>query len=529
MVVNVAHRGASGDYPENTLLAFEKALEIGVDEIELDLHSTRDGHLVVMHDATVDRTTDGTGAIGDLTLAEIKALDAGSAFDGRFRGERVPTWEEALDLVQGRVGLNVHLKEGGDPDGAYERRVAEAMDRFGMVERSVVTCRDESVGIFAGIDPRIECRIFRGSRTPEEYIRKSAEMGLRTMQPGRDITTAGVRPEGARGGTHRARLLRGYPPRHAGLHRHRRRRDPDELPGPAEGSSRRDRVTDPISPAASPRRQRPARCVPLCSSYTRCISSIVSNQPTMWAAPKESTRLHRPPVNLLDHDDDAAGPLAAPRLVDHRRLEGHPRQPGTLLARPSVPRMVCTNEVLRRPVQVPAVAELQVRRKGGEELAGRDAHSPGTAEIAEVDLAERVPSLVADAARCVVAEEHLRRVVDAVDPVHEDEEPLAPGEDDPLRPARPGLAAGGGVLEPAGGRDGDELRPRGSPPAGRASSCGTAAAPRSCACGGCCRGTCGCSSAAPGRSRSRTTSTGRPRVRPGRSPGRRTPRRCPLP
>ena len=64
MVVNVAHRGASGDYPENTLLAFRKALEIGVDEIELDLHSTKDGRLVVMHDATVDRTTDGTGAIG---------------------------------------------------------------------------------------------------------------------------------------------------------------------------------------------------------------------------------------------------------------------------------------------------------------------------------------------------------------------------------------------------------------------------------------------------------------------------------
>ena len=70
MVVNVAHRGASGDYPENTLIAFQKALEIGADEIELDLCTQRsDGHLVIMHDATVDRTTDGTGAIGDLTLA----------------------------------------------------------------------------------------------------------------------------------------------------------------------------------------------------------------------------------------------------------------------------------------------------------------------------------------------------------------------------------------------------------------------------------------------------------------------------
>ena len=114
MVVNVAHRGASGNYPENTLIAFQKALEIGVDEIELDLHMTKDDHLIVMHDSTVDRTTNGTGAIAELTLTEIKALDAGSAFGEQFRGERVPTWEEALDLVQGKVRLNVHLKEGGE-------------------------------------------------------------------------------------------------------------------------------------------------------------------------------------------------------------------------------------------------------------------------------------------------------------------------------------------------------------------------------------------------------------------------------
>ena len=191
MVANVAHRGASGSYPENTLIAFQKALEIGVDEIELDLHSTRDGHLVVMHDAAVDRTTDGTGAIAELTLAEIKALDTGSAFGAQFRGERVPTWEEALDLVQGKVGLNVHLKEGGTPDADYERKVAKALHDFRMVEDSILACCDESVGIFSGIDPRIECRLFRARRTPEEYIEKSVEMGIRTMQPGRDITTRG--------------------------------------------------------------------------------------------------------------------------------------------------------------------------------------------------------------------------------------------------------------------------------------------------------------------------------------------------
>lgn len=189
MVAIVAHRGASGNYPENTLQAFQTALEIGVDEIELDLRSTRDGHLVVMHDATVDRTTDGTGAIGELTLAEIRALDAGRVFGERFRGERVPTWEEALDLVQGKVRLNVHLKEGGEPDGKYERKVAKALRAFRMMDDSILACHDESVGIFAEIDPRIACRVFPNHRSPEDYIRSSVEMGLRTTQPGRDMTT----------------------------------------------------------------------------------------------------------------------------------------------------------------------------------------------------------------------------------------------------------------------------------------------------------------------------------------------------
>ena len=189
MVANVAHRGASGNFPENTLRAFQIALEISVDEIEFDLRMTGDGHLVVMHDATVDRTTDGTGAIGELTLAEIRALDAGRVFGERFRGDRVPTWEEALDLVQGKVRLNVHLKEGGSPDGDYERKVAKALRAFRMVDDSVMACNDVSVGLFAEIDPRIACRIFPNNRSPGDYIRSSVEMGLRTMQPGRDMTS----------------------------------------------------------------------------------------------------------------------------------------------------------------------------------------------------------------------------------------------------------------------------------------------------------------------------------------------------
>lgn len=160
-----------------------------MDEIELDLRMTGDGHLVIMHDERVDRTTDGTGLIAGFTLAGIRTLDAGSVFGERFRGERVPTWEEALELVRGRVRLNVHLKEGGSPDGGYERKVVCALRDFEMAEDSVLACKEESVGILAEIDPSIECRIFPGHRTPEDYIRKSVDLGLRTMQPGRDITT----------------------------------------------------------------------------------------------------------------------------------------------------------------------------------------------------------------------------------------------------------------------------------------------------------------------------------------------------
>ena len=211
MVANVAHRGASGNYPENTLIAFQKALEIGVDEIELDLYLTKDDRLIIMHDSTVDRTTDGTGAISELTLAEIKVLDAGRAFGEQFRGERVPTWEEALELVQGKVGLNVHLKEGGNPDGHYERKVAKALNDFHMVEDSILTCSDASVGIFAEIDSRIECRIFRANRYAGGIYPKIGRDGASDDAAGAGHHDSGFCSKSTCGRTNCARLLRGYP------------------------------------------------------------------------------------------------------------------------------------------------------------------------------------------------------------------------------------------------------------------------------------------------------------------------------
>lgn len=108
-----AHRGSKGTHPENTLASFKEAVRVGSDGIELDVHLTKDGQLVVIHDETVDRTTNGTGEIKNLTLAEIKAIDAGSWFNETFAGEKIPTLEEVLRLLKelGFDGqLNIELK-----------------------------------------------------------------------------------------------------------------------------------------------------------------------------------------------------------------------------------------------------------------------------------------------------------------------------------------------------------------------------------------------------------------------------------
>ncbi|ASP32524.1 glycerophosphodiester phosphodiesterase family protein [Labrenzia sp. VG12] len=110
----VCHRGASLWAPENTLASLEKAIEMGAEAVELDVRPSRDGILYVMHDATVDRTTNGSGRISDLTSAEIDALDAGIWFGPDFAGEQVPRLDRFLDACKGRIATYVEIKDG-DP------------------------------------------------------------------------------------------------------------------------------------------------------------------------------------------------------------------------------------------------------------------------------------------------------------------------------------------------------------------------------------------------------------------------------
>ena len=120
MVEVVAHRGAAALAPENTLAGFRLAVELGADCTECDVHLTRDGRPVVIHDPTVDRTTDGTGAVAEMSFEEVRALDAG-------QGERVPTLGEVLDVVRGHLRLEVELKGEGVVQAAVDAVVCAGM------------------------------------------------------------------------------------------------------------------------------------------------------------------------------------------------------------------------------------------------------------------------------------------------------------------------------------------------------------------------------------------------------------------
>jgi glycerophosphoryl diester phosphodiesterase len=122
--------------PENTLAAFRRALESAVDGIELDVHLSRDGHPVVLHDRLLDRTTDGNGPVDEMDLAQIQALDAGSHLAVGFRGERVPTLAEVLDLPSGTVEIQVELK--GLTPGLAGKVVALLRERQ-LADRTIVT------------------------------------------------------------------------------------------------------------------------------------------------------------------------------------------------------------------------------------------------------------------------------------------------------------------------------------------------------------------------------------------------------
>jgi glycerophosphoryl diester phosphodiesterase len=171
-----AHRGASGYAPENTMAAFQKALEMGADGIELDVHLSKDGHLIVCHDETLQRTTNGMGWIKDLTLEEIRQYDGGSWFGKVYQGEKVPLLEEVLDLIQPtKVLLNVEIKNGIVIYPGIERRVINLIRRYALEERTIISSfYHHSLVASKRIDPLIKTGVLYavGWFEPWKYARK---------------------------------------------------------------------------------------------------------------------------------------------------------------------------------------------------------------------------------------------------------------------------------------------------------------------------------------------------------------------
>ncbi len=144
-VVYTGHRGAACYAPENTLPSIDTALKLGVDRVEVDVHQTKDGHVVIIHDATVDRTTNGTGKVKDLTLEQIEKLDAGSWFSPKFKGTKIPTLEQAFELINGKAVFVIELKHGSDVYPGIEQKVADLIRKYNAYDWVVIHSFDDKV------------------------------------------------------------------------------------------------------------------------------------------------------------------------------------------------------------------------------------------------------------------------------------------------------------------------------------------------------------------------------------------------
>lgn len=178
-VVIIAHRGAPTFAPENTLPAIRKALEIGVHMIELDIHQTIDHHLVVLHDENVRKTTDGKGYVRDMTLEEIKQLDAGSWFSDEFTGTTIPTLEEVFSIMDDTTKLLLEIKKGSPYYPGIEQRVIDLLNEHNFRDRVLMkSFEDGAVKYLGKHAPDIPAGKSFAFRIP--FLRLIIERGLNT-------------------------------------------------------------------------------------------------------------------------------------------------------------------------------------------------------------------------------------------------------------------------------------------------------------------------------------------------------------
>jgi glycerophosphoryl diester phosphodiesterase len=184
----IAHRGASGNAPENTLAAFRKAVALGATFIETDLHLSRDARFVAIHDATVNRTTNGQGAVHDMALADLRKLDAGSWFGSEFTGERIPTLEEILEFSKKNdVVFYLEIKPGAAWGG--EHALVGALRETGEIPRVVVISFDAAIVLnLRKIEPTLMTGLLYDGQI-ENPLDKAVEIGARQLAVRGDLVT----------------------------------------------------------------------------------------------------------------------------------------------------------------------------------------------------------------------------------------------------------------------------------------------------------------------------------------------------
>jgi glycerophosphoryl diester phosphodiesterase len=194
VVLVIAHRGASGNAPENTMAAFRKAVALGATFIETDLQLSRDARFVAIHDATVNRTTNGQGAVHDMTLAELRKLDAGSWFGSEFGGERIPTLEEILEFSKKNdVVFYLEIKPAGSWGG--EHALIGALRESGEIPRAVVISFDPSIVMsLRKIEPTLMTGLLYDGQL-DNPLEKAVAIGARQLAVRGDLVTPAMLAE----------------------------------------------------------------------------------------------------------------------------------------------------------------------------------------------------------------------------------------------------------------------------------------------------------------------------------------------
>ncbi len=174
----VAHRGGTMERPENTISAYKRAVESGADILEIDVRISKDGRLFILHDKTLDRTTNGTGIAANITMDELQKLDAGGWFSPSWSGERIPSFQEVLQWAAGEeIMLLLDLKESGPK---FAQKVTDEIQRYGNKEKIIVGVRSpDQARIFAKLLPDVKKLAFMSS---SNEIQEFAMLGVDVMR-----------------------------------------------------------------------------------------------------------------------------------------------------------------------------------------------------------------------------------------------------------------------------------------------------------------------------------------------------------